>query len=251
MQKALKRFQRFIYRLSLTKKKQMLHFLLPLEDRKFLRFLGENQTLSSSQVGQDMIPFFLAGSFFRGFFVEVGAADGITFSNSLSLEKHFGWQGILVEPSRSYLTDLKRNRAARIISHAVSNSPGEVVFEERNDGLYSSLYGVGQSSRSVNSRYNVKSLTLTQILERCDAPQIIDLLTIDTEGNEVDVIRGLSFSRWRFKVICVEHNYNFVKLNQIDSLLSQNGYKKILQIASQFDAFYVNTQFSTKPIFEN
>lgn len=246
MRKSFERIQRYLYRLSLIKKKQILKFLLPSEDRKFLDFMCENQTISSSQIGQDIIPFFLAGEVFSGYFVEVGAADGITLSNSLSLEKNFGWQGILIEPSRSYLSDLKANRTALIINQAVSGSPGEVEFEEREDGLYSSLSGFGGRSKAVDRRYNVESLTLTQILERCKAPKVIDLMTIDTEGNEFDVIAGISFSRWYIKVICVEHNYNFAKLTAIDSILSQNSFKRILPIASQFDAFYANTQYLTE-----
>ena len=63
---------------------------------------------SQSQLGQDVLAFSQVGKDKKGFFVEFGATDGKTLSNSYLLEKSFGWSGILCEPGKAWHSDLKK-----------------------------------------------------------------------------------------------------------------------------------------------
>jgi hypothetical protein len=66
---------------------------------RFLAFCTTNLLRSPAQLLQDLLVVFLLGGKRNGFFVEVGAANRIDFSNSFILERDFGWHGILVEPA--------------------------------------------------------------------------------------------------------------------------------------------------------
>src|SRR3712207_3542273 len=53
-----------------------------------------------------------------GFFVEAGANDGYTQSNTYWLERFRGWRGVLVEPMAAYLPEIRANRPAATVVHA-------------------------------------------------------------------------------------------------------------------------------------
>ena len=64
----------------------------------------------------------------NGFFVEFDATNGVHFSNSHILEKHFNWNGILAEPAQKWHQDLNRNRSAYIDYQCVWKDAGEVLM---------------------------------------------------------------------------------------------------------------------------
>src|SRR5277367_874876 len=88
-----------------------------------------------SQCGQDQ---FLFENFFRGkrggTFVDVGAYDGETFSNTLFFERHMGWNGLCIEPLPDAHAKLAATRRARCISVCVSDFEGEAEFVESEAG---------------------------------------------------------------------------------------------------------------------
>lgn len=61
-----------------------------------------------------------------------------------------------------------------------------------------------------------------------------------TEGSEVEILRGIDFNKFRFDVITTEHNFDYKRRNQIDEILLQNGYHRVLDHISGFDAWYVH-----------
>jgi hypothetical protein len=69
------------------------------EDREqaFLAYVLKNFNLSKAQIFQDLFVLFMTNEKKGGYFVEFGATNGITFSNSWLLEKSFGWDGILAD----------------------------------------------------------------------------------------------------------------------------------------------------------
>ena len=89
-----------------------------------------------SQAGQDKI---IKNYFFQnktnGFFIEIGAYDGIIGSNCYHFEKFLNWEGIAIEPSSIQYNKLKNNRTCKTINKAISNEIKDVEFLEVVEGL--------------------------------------------------------------------------------------------------------------------
>jgi hypothetical protein len=88
--------------------------------------------------------------------------------------------------------------------------------------------------------YQVKTVSLRDLLRSYNAPLEIDFLSIDTEGSEYSILRDFDFGEYRFNLICVEHNYTSSRDKLFDLLVS-NGYKRIYTELSKFDDWYVRS----------
>ncbi|MFM5930996.1 MAG: FkbM family methyltransferase, partial [Novosphingobium sp.] len=86
--------------------------------------------------------------------------------------------------------------------------------------------------------YTVKTVAFNELLERHQAPALMDYLSIDTEGSELEILSSLDFSRFRFRVITCEHNFT-PNREKIHELLVRHGYERRLETVSQFDDWYV------------
>src|SRR5262249_24696590 len=88
-----------------------------------------NSTYSHAQFRQDLWVLHETGRKRDGFFVEFGATDGISLSNTYLLERDFGWRGILAEPNPVWHAGLARTRHSRIDHRCVfSHSGARVKF---------------------------------------------------------------------------------------------------------------------------
>jgi FkbM family methyltransferase len=197
---------------------------------------------SQSQLGQDFFALTVNGMKKNGYFVEFGAADGIHHSNTFLLEKNYLWTGILAEPSKSFISSLRRNRKCKVVDKCVwSKSGEELLFTEA--GELSTLESFKNldfhaKSRSGGVEYEVTTVSLLDLLDSNDAPQIIDFLSIDTEGSEYEILNNFDFSKYTFNAICVEHNFTEER-NKIFNLLIGKGYKKVFEEHSRWDDWYV------------
>ena len=84
----------------------------------------------------------------------------------------------------------------------------------------------------------VDTISLTDMLEKHKAPYLIDYLSIDTEGSEFDILASHDFSKYTFKVITVEHNYQ-PQRDLIHELLTKHGYVRKFEDISLQDDWYV------------
>jgi FkbM family methyltransferase len=199
---------------------------------------------SQSQLGQDL--FALASNDFKrgGFFVEFGATDGLTLSNTYLLEKSFGWTGILAEPGKRWHSELGANRSGTISNAAVWESTGEQLsFSETNHGELSTLTMFKTSDLHAPSRqesvdYEVPTISLLDLLDGAGAPTKIDFLSMDTEGSEWEILQAFDFSRYNFGAICVEHNYGSQR-EKIRALLTLHGYRIVFAHYSKWDDWYL------------
>lgn len=205
------------------------------------RSLGRD---SKSQIGQDLFALSELGARREGFFVEFGATNGVDRSNSWMLEKRLGWRGILAEPARCWHRDLAANRGCCIDHRCVWKTTGaRLVFNEVTDPELSTLSAVAdvdfhQAARRSHLAYEVETVSLDELLRFHGAPTVIDLLSIDTEGSELEILEALDFSRWRFRVIVCEHNYAPIR-DKIHALLTSKGYVRRYADLSRFDDWYV------------
>jgi len=175
-------------------------------------------------------------------FVEFGATDGVLLSNSWLLEKHFGWSGICAEPNPKFFERLQHNRSCRLSSACVFRSSGEQMKFVLVDA-FGGLEDLGQDDQHVDKRNDyaavgdmitVTTVSLMDLLKQQGAPQLIDYLSIDTEGSELAILEGIDWNRYQFRCISVEHNFTAQRLG-IQKLLEAQGYERR---EAQWDDWY-------------
>lgn len=140
-----------------------------------------------------------------GLLVEVGAYDGLSYSNTVQLLEK-GWKGIYIEPVEEYAKRCRENLSgyeAELIQCACGSHPGVGAIEKR--GEYSTMRQTVESDwmKPVSGRQVVEIRPLDSILEERDI-ESIDLLIIDCEGYEMDVMKGFSLERYLPNMIIIE-----------------------------------------------
>ncbi|MRD46832.1 FkbM family methyltransferase [Caenimonas koreensis DSM 17982] len=211
---------------------------------RFLDFCSDHLAQSQAQLLQDLFVLYQTGSKREGFFVEFGATDGVSINNTVLLERQYGWRGILAEPARSWREALKQNRTCTISTDCVWHTSGAVLaFNETADKEYSTLAELSTSdyhhrSRAGGERYEVKTVSLVDLLDQSNAPKTIDYLSVDTEGSELDILRAFDFDKYDIRLITVEHNFT-PNRELIHDLLSRHGYRRKFEAFSSFDDWYV------------
>ena len=224
-----------------------------LRNQEFLIAMGSENThqistllqRSKSQLRQDLFVLTQHGFKKQGFFVEFGATNGIDLSNSYLLAKDFEWRGILAEPAKVWLDQLRLNRPeSHIESLCVWKESGSTFdFIEADASELSTLQifsdkDVHRDLRKKGKNYKVSTISLMDLLVKYDAPKYIEYLSIDTEGSEFEILNAFDFSAYSFGVITVEHNHT-PQRELIYSLLTSKGYKRSYQEISSIDDWYV------------
>ncbi len=231
-------------RLRIARRLGLVPVICP-EHAEFLEFRDAHQDESMSQVGQDLFVLHTLGNRRDGYFVEFGATNGVSLSNTCLLERSYGWQGICAEPSRRWHPELKKNRRCAIDTRCVWSRTGDHLrFAESGDAVYSTLKAFADSDSHAELRrgaveYDVTTVSLVDLLASHGAPAEIDYLSIDTEGSELEILAAHDFDRYRFRVITVEHNFVQGQRRQIQRLLSSRGYRRCLPALSRWDDWYV------------
>ena len=68
---------------------------------------------------------------------------------------------------------------------------------------------------------------------------LLDYLSVDTEGSEYEILKDLNFELYSPKIITVEHNYDKQKRNNIYNLLVSKKYKRVFKSLSRFEDWYI------------
>lgn len=199
--------------------------------------------MSTSQLGQDMEVLKFYNNKEGGFFVDIGANDGIEFSNTFLLERKYEWKGICAEPNPEVFKLLVKNRPNSLCCDAAiySLSYKNLLFDVANNydlmsGLSDHLDVHKEYVNRDKKQIIVKTLTLTDLLDKAKAPSFIDYLSLDTEGSEFEILRATDFSRYTFGLIDVEHNFVEPRRTEIRNLLLSHGYVYLRE--NQFDDSY-------------
>ncbi|WP_395733437.1 FkbM family methyltransferase [Prosthecobacter sp.] len=182
-----------------------------------------------------------------GWFVEAGAYDGFQQSNSYYLARMKGWRGVLIEPLPQLAAICRQKRPESLVVSCALGAPESEghSLQLRHAGLMTMACGVlgndekerqraadGLAAQGLPTSEQLVTAdikTLTSVLEMTGTPSDFDLLSLDVEGAEVDVLRGLDLKRFRPKAICIEVRHE--NLAAVQSLL-QDHYEKPIHLTS-------------------
>lgn len=173
-----------------------------------------------SQLGQDLWVVLQTDHRQNGYFVDVGAANGIELSNTYALEKFLSWDGICIEPGNE-IQQLRSNRSCAVDDSCVSGSSGEQI-EFLPRGLYGGILPDRLRGR-VPGTVLLETVSLEDLLQRHGAPRQIDFMSIDTEGVEFDILSNFDLDKYNVTLICIEHNG---RREEIGKYLGRFGYTR-------------------------
>jgi FkbM family methyltransferase len=177
-----------------------------------------------------------------GVFVDVGAYDGLTGSNTLFFEKFQGWRGICIEPDGAQYAKLSAVRSCECVQACIADRDSMARFLSVTDGLTMmgglvDHYEPGDlkmvSERSGSRIINLATRRLDAVLNEHNVTAI-DYLSVDTEGSELAILRSLDFARFKVRALSVENNRN---LPQIPDHMRSAGYSRIARLG--VDDIYV------------
>jgi|UniRef100_A0A6C0BK02 FkbM family methyltransferase len=180
-----------------------------------------------SQIGQDREVLEYYHYKRNGYFIEVGAHDGVSYSNTYLLEKNYGWTGICVEPLPDKYALLVKNRPNSMCIDKAAFSQSGLVMDFSVADMFSGLvkYIDCHDEGRCATRIKVTTATLTDILQQCQAPSFIEYLSVDTEGTELEVFKSIDYDKYQFGVIHVEHNGIEPRRTNMRVFLTSKGYQ--------------------------
>jgi len=192
-----------------------------------------------SQSGQDHWVIEMLQGLRGGYFVDVGASNGVVSNNTWALERSYRWRGVCIEANRTFLRTLGRHRRVPCVDAVVWDVDGaEVAFRptgacggvvaEETDNKPGAGVSIGRRTRS-----------LASILREVGAPCTIDYLSIDVEGAESRVLGSFPFDEFIVRLMTVER-----PPAKLDSFLAERGFRVVRRIHSPegkpVDSFYVH-----------
>ena len=214
---------------------------------------------SKSQIGQDI---WLDENIFRGktngVFIEVGAFDGISCSNTYFFEKERAWTGILIEPHTLNFEEMinNSNRNSIMENIAIDSKEGEVDFFMM-DGACDILSGIMENydvrhRQRINSELDsfnlnpfehrhqtkqqivkVKTDTLQSLIVKHNLTNI-DFVSIDVQGSELKVLESIDFEKSNIYCFLIENNFGE---KNIENFLSEKGYQLVAKLS--YDDVYI------------
>ncbi len=202
---------------------------------KLIKFIYKNHKISHSQIFQDLFVIFSSNGKKNGFFIEIGVGNGIDFSNSLLLEKEYNWKGILCEPDIRNFENIEKFRSSTLVKSMISekcNTNNEFFLNK--DPYSSSLNRIKNTERKIYT----ESICLNHLFKKYQLKEV-DYISIDTEGNEYEILKNFNFQIYKVKIFTIEHNFNLKKRKKIENLLKKNGYKKKFKFLSYMDDWYI------------
>lgn len=212
----------------------------------FFEFAASRVLHAQGQLFQDLWVLYELEEKRDGYFVEFGATNGITMSNSHILEHQYDWSGIVAEPNPDFHPRLARERACHISHDCVYSRSGETMnFLCTRKAMYSRLQAINPgdhneaSMRSDHREVSVRTISLNDLLDAFRAPDEIDYISVDTEGSEFEILNAFDFDRRLVRTFTIEHNFTPQRA-QIHALMTSKGYVRRFPEFTRFDDWYVH-----------
>jgi len=158
----------------------------------------------------------------NGVFIELGAFDGLTQSNTAFFEFYREWTGLLIEPSKKSYESCVENRPKSTVLNCCCVSSSYNLPSIRGDFHSSLMSSVDGQRVNSDNLIDVNVSTLDKIINENLKNKKIDFLSIDAEGYEFEILKGLNININRPKYILIEiYNKDY---NEIRYFLHNNKY---------------------------
>ena len=202
----------------------------------------------SSQFGEDM---YIVNNFINvntsdGIFVELGAMDGYTYSNTLLFEAALGFTGVLIEPTDQYEKLVINRPRCKNINLAVNYNNEQSLFIGNGacGGLADPMSkDFIEKYHNDNKGYYVKCAPFGDILRNNHIPYI-DLLSIDVEGGEQVVLETMDWDIPVFVIVIELDGYNSMKDQKCRDILLEKGFT--FDIRVNINEFWINKKYERK-----
>jgi FkbM family methyltransferase len=207
-----------------------------------------------SQEGQDFIVY---NNFFKGkkkgVFCDIGGNHPLTINNTKYFEE-LGWKGYVFEPLPQMKKMWRKHRPdAKLFPFALSDNEGEVIFSVvKNETGWEDMLSFVKETRDIEYKYEAMDIVVqTRILKNvCEEEGIthIDYMSIDVEGHELNVLKGIDFDKVRVNVLTIENNSEPNRVNgdnRIRNIMIKNNYIFWGRIV-EMDDIYVHRDFYNK-----
>lgn len=180
-----------------------------------------------SQVTQDRVISSLLHNKKNGYFVDLAANDAVHLSNTYGLERNLNWTGLCIEANPQYWKRLAY-RQCQVV--------GAVVGAVRDAELHFNFKGEygGIVKRSADNP-NVMTVPLLEILQRYNAPEEIDYLSLDVEGAEAMILMQFPFDRYSIKILTIER-----LSNEGRQFLKTHGYEENVRLGAIGEGLFVH-----------
>jgi FkbM family methyltransferase len=207
----------------------------------------DSARLSYSQSGEDLVVASILCKISKGFYVDIGANNPFIQSNTHYFYK-LGWSGINIDALPGSMAKFNEVRN-RDINLEVAISDKEELLEYHM--FSSSFYNTFSSEAAEKSKKvvsfigtkNIKTNRLSDIFNKYVTTEI-DLMSIDVEENELQVLQSNDWSKYRPKVIILEHfaiELPFIGENEVYKTLISNGYTLFCNTSTNL--FYLENIF--------
>jgi FkbM family methyltransferase len=169
--------------------------------------------------------------FSSGFFIDVGANDGINRNKTNALQTN-GWEGVCIEANPLIFPKLVKNRSCAtvvcvneclvsgknsgkkvkyLVSDTSSLSSGIIPdddFESRDAFRWNEKTRIDDYCRRTKLEYKTvetDTKSLHEVLEKVGCPKVVEYAKFDIEGAEEEVLSDFCFEEYCFLFLVIEH----------------------------------------------
>lgn len=189
-----------------------------------------------------------------GFFIEIGALNGIGDSNTFLLETEFNWKGIIVEANSEIFPELEKNRSAKCLNLALYDKITRVKFIESKNTGYSCIVEDLMNyhkNKCIDDGYkivDVDTIDFETLLTTYNCPKHIDYISMDIEGGEYRSLKYFPFDKYEVDFFSIEGSH----YNEVIDLMISNNFIQVKNPHNNIDyeLYFLNSSYERSCFFK-
>lgn len=222
---------------------QTLHVYYGSTDQKEKTLLPSGRRFFS-QARQDECVLSLLRNRTGGYFVDLAANDATILSNTYALERHYGWNGLCIEPNPTYWYNLSHYRphctlVAGVLGQRTGDTMDFLYTGNEHGGIVGEGFDNARSSLKKDSLQE-RTVTLRDVFRKFNVPSVIDYMSLDVEGAEEFVLRHFPFQEYTIRLLTIERPKEGLR-----QILENNGYTQKLRLSRWGETLWVQSSLES------